>query len=291
MKGLIVGLGIGSVYLEQLNLLGFNVTTVDIDKTKNPTFLNIEDALKEKYDLSIICTPNYLHFEQAKLLQPASKNILIEKPGFESLDIYNHFINTFKDTKFFIVKNNIYRPELTYIKSIIDLFENSIEYVSINWLNSNRTPYPGGWFTNKEKSFGGVCHDLMPHLLHLFYSLNGNKLLEPKKINKFQRWNYTDVLTTEYGNVNSINPVYDVDDTCQITFEDKFLYKLNAAWKTDKENDISININLKDGRKFRYEFGLCPNEMYGKMISEIMSDNNYSKHILLDTWLHKIINS
>ena len=45
---------------------------------------SFEDLLKSDCDLIVICTPNPLHFEQAKAALEAKKNVLIDKPFCES---------------------------------------------------------------------------------------------------------------------------------------------------------------------------------------------------------------
>ena len=67
MKALLVGTGgIGrNVYLPQLQAQGFAVTTADLfDPTAD--YQNPNDA-KGKFDVGVVCTPNYSHEQVAKV--------------------------------------------------------------------------------------------------------------------------------------------------------------------------------------------------------------------------------
>ena len=274
-KILIVGLGIGAVYKEQCDSLNYTAFTVDSNKDKNADFLTISDAINQEKEfwLSIICTPNYLHEQHVDEVLPYSKYVLVEKPGFIDVNTLMKYNNEQK--KVFIVKNNLYRDILTNLKDFVlsNLEKSNIDSIHINWLNKNRVPYPGGWFTNKEKSFGGVSYDLLPHLIHFMYGLFGTNEIELISANKSQCWTFEDVVDTEYGSVNNINPIYDVDDHCIYEFYYKTQIILCADWKTDNIDYRSININFKDSSSLKYEYELCPNKYYGSMILDIMTEN------------------
>lgn len=270
-KILIIGLGIGSVYEEQSKILGYHTITVDTNKEKNATYLSIEEAIENEkhFDLSIICTPNYLHGMHAFQVAPYSDVILVEKPGFRNVEEYER-LNKDCGNKILLVKNNLYRKTLSDLNHLFYSSAN-IKSININWLNNNRTPYPGGWFTNEKLSFGGVSYDLLPHLIHFMYAITGTNEVELKSHIKQQYWSFEDAMHTEYGSANHDKPVYNVDDYCKYEFlHNGIPIILQAAWKTDREDDRSIKINFNDGTSLNYEFGLCPNEMYGYMIADIM---------------------
>jgi predicted dehydrogenase len=275
---LIVGMNIGKVYGEELSKRNWKVDYVDIDSKKEPTFLSLEQVKsKNQYDAAIICTPNYLHEEHmeycAKNLVKGFGYIFYEKPGIKNIINVNHM--KFKyHCNFVMTKNNLFRPQLVGLRDLIYTQQKLISDISINWTNKNRIPFPGHWFTNKEKAFGGVSRDLLPHLLHFMCGIVERSKLSLKDHKKVSNFNMNTITSTDYGEINNINPVYDVDDSCYMIFKysnnNTFDIKLNASWKTlDGSEERNITINYKDGTKFVFEFGLCPAIYYGDMIEQI----------------------
>ena len=82
MKFLVVGLGIGQLYVNAAKHLQWEVDTVDTNADLNPTFTEIPST--GSYDLAVICTPNYVHQDNLDKLLPICKQVLVEKPGLQS---------------------------------------------------------------------------------------------------------------------------------------------------------------------------------------------------------------
>ena len=76
------------------------------------TFDNV-DKVDKKYEVAIICTSNFTHFEIATYI--AKKNIapvvFVEKSGFASADMWSNTVEQYKATKFIMCKNNLYRDK------------------------------------------------------------------------------------------------------------------------------------------------------------------------------------
>ena len=183
-KILIIGLGIGSLYLEELqkHSSDYNILTIDPDPNKYAKYSSCDvfRYIRDKnfFEMVIICTPNYLHEEQIKQFAPISKIVLVEKPGVESPQKWEELCTQFSDTKIIMTKNNLYRVD-TFSLEAIDYFKSKSK-IHIKWNNYNRIPFPGFWFTNKEKSFGGVEYDLLPHLIHFVYAISESTDLKIK---------------------------------------------------------------------------------------------------------------
>ena len=296
MRALIIGLGIGNVYIENLKQRNIECVSIDIDQTKNPTYTSFDQLTGNKFDLGIICTPTYLHEEHLLKIKDICNIILIEKPGLTNSDIW---IKYAKEIPIRMVKNNIYRTELKYLHTIISETANEIKQVNINWLSKDRTPYPGSWFTDKSKE-GGITKDLFPHLLHYYYILSGKQLSKPICYDAYTTWKFDQVCSTQYGKIQTESPIYNADDYASALFMTQINsidipFKLTAAWKTDVEDKLNIEIINHSGSKFIYEIRLCPNFVYGKMIDDIVeiSDNiivSYEEHLDIDLWIHDIIN-
>jgi len=292
-KILICGLGIGKLYYSLLKK-DYNIITIDSDKNKNADFLNIEDFLKENYkiDLSIISLPNFLHEEYIYKLSKISNVILVEKPGLKNIEDWNEASKKCK--KLIMVKNNLYRDQLQYIYKIIFEKIDSIKYIHLYWLNKNRIPYPGSWFTNKELAFGGVSYDLMPHLLHFLFGIIGINNINKLKIiknHKCHNFSLEEIIHTDYGNINK-DGVYDVDDYNIILM--KYLninISLISCWQNNIEDKREIDIGFTDNSKFKYIFDLCPDYVYKIMIDDIIypSKLKYIDHQKIDKKILEII--
>src|SRR5882672_9550448 len=145
MKVLIVGLGIGRVYMDQCKMRGFEVFTFDIDAAKHPTYSSVEQAQIRRYDLIIIATPNFTHEAYIRELADSAPFILVEKPGLKDRYAWQALCQEIAPTKLVMVKNNLYRP----LQEITRKFP--AQRIDIMWLNKNRIPNPGSWFTDKAK--------------------------------------------------------------------------------------------------------------------------------------------
>lgn len=291
-KVLIIGLGIGSLYKKVLEDR-YEVFTVDITLDKNPTFASLEEALEcHRYDLAIICIPNCLHQEVAEELSGKVPVILVEKPGFETEQKWKTFAKS-SPSKIIMVKNNLFRENLPMIRKQIKNSYDSIETVNICWINKDRIPNPGSWFTEKEKSFGGVERDLVPHLLGIFYAISPYRTILPTDVILRQNHTLQIITSTEYGSIQS--GIYNVSDYCKFDLGGKFV--IIADWKSDNEDRIGIEIVYKNGQVSFYEFGLCPEEMYSKMVDEALTLNSdipgfvkkYKEHNKIDLFIHRII--
>lgn len=277
-SALIIGLNIGSVYQQELISRGWSVETLDIDKSKSPTYCDIKNVQK-KFDVAIICCPNFLHeFYIHECSKFITNTIIVEKPGVE--DKYKwDLIKKEYHQKIFMVKNNYYRKQNNNIKNIITT--NKIQQIDINWTNKNRIPFPGFWFTNKEKSFGGVSRDLLPHLLHFSCSIFCEKYIKVISSKKHQYWNIDSITSTDYGVINKKDPIYNVDDHCKVILSyNNIPINITCSWKDiDSTENRNIIITLDDNSKFIYDFGLCPAVCYGDMVEHMIKiEKNSSEY-------------
>lgn len=280
---LLVGVGgIGSnVYLTQLRNLGYKVTTVD---NVNPADYTSIESVQGTFDIAIICVPNYLHLPFAEYLAPMCKTIFIEKPGLPSADQWNYLCDKFKDTKFLMCKNNLYRDTYGFLDKVDGI--DNITSIKINWLNKNRIPNPGYWSTNRKQAWGGVALDLFPHLYCQMFKHFGQDITKFERANymMMQKWTLEDLSGSDYGMVN-VDGVYDVCDYAseRWTVNGKMI-EITASWK-EGVDDQSITVQTDDST-MKWYFGLCPAEAYGKMIEEGQTQD-YAVHRMLDDWIHK----
>jgi predicted dehydrogenase len=287
-RSLVIGMGIGQLYKTVLEKLGHEVVTVDHDITKGAMLPSVDAALLVHglFDTVHICTPNFTHFEIAAKVAPYTKIVFIEKPGVATSDTWIKLVSEFKQTRFMMVKNNMWRSNIDELKELA----NKSNTVDIFWSRKNCIPNPGSWFTTKKLAFGGVSRDLMPHLLSLYIALNPDWRKEQVTGKQALRLHTLEsIKSTEYGTINP-NGTYDVDDRCHLIFGDK--WTLLADWANMHEDDSSIKFNMNDSKE-RFELGWCPEDAYEAMIKDAITNiDNYEfwlKQFDIDVWIHEKI--
>ena len=288
MRSLIIGMGIGNLYKDVLTKIGHEVVTVDLDPTK-ADFTDINLAIRKHswFETAHICTPNFTHKELAEQVAAHSKIVFIEKPGLKTSKEWTDLVKMRPYTRFMMVKNNMWRNNMP------QLLEQAThaKQVHIRWIRKNCIPSPGSWFTTKDKAFGGVSRDLMPHLLSLFVAMNPKWVqAQVNEQTAVACWELKDIESTDYGTVNP-NGIYDVDDMCVINFGNK--WKCAANWRSLNEEDSSIKFIMEDNSVEKFELGWCPEEAYHNMIVDAMTnvDNRefWLRQYNIDTWIHERI--
>jgi predicted dehydrogenase len=272
---LIVGLGIGSVYVDELSK-DHLVETIDVDPKKNPSYNSIDDFLKRSlllYDAIIICTPTFLHKEQVLHLKNKSSVFFVEKPGFKNWSEWNEVRNELEleGKRLILVKNNLFRPQN---RVLFDLCQNiNLEAVNLKWITKNRIPWPGSWFTDIEKAYGGVTYDLLPHMLSFLLAMTFPGQVKLCQKTKKQYWKLDTITRTDYGKINK-KGIYNVDDWCNYKFVDErsIVFNIKIDWASEYIESQEIQFVFKDGSKFTYEFGLCPNYVYGVMVLKTLQN-------------------
>ena len=285
MKALIVGMGIGQLYADIYKRKGWTVVTVD--NSKPADFTDVRDVSDTDFDTAHVCTPNFLHKHHAEAAADRAKIVFVEKPGVIDSLSWCMMTNQNKKARIMMVKNNQYRDEIEDLKV---LAANS-SLVDLNWINENRVPGPGTWFTTKKEAWGGVSRDLMPHLLSIYISLAGRDYEEsPIDIICHRKWTLEELTAagTEYGTINP-EGVYDVDDHASMSFQiGERLFTLNACWRNAKEDDRAIHFDDSS-----HLLGLCPESAYERMIdtalANLHNEDYWYEQLLQDTFIHKMM--
>ena len=308
-KALIIGTGFGSLYKSIYEGMGWEVTTIDIadpksdyktvvgslvndryDKTELKNVrIKIDEMWNTKWDTCHITTPNYTHYELADTCAMYSDIVFVEKPGVSSMMMWSQLLADHPDTRIMMVKNNQYRSNIPEMAKAADPKKG---VTRINWINDNRVPKPGSWFTNKKLAFGGVSRDLMPHLLSLYQMFEPDwRNSTPKWAKKERRWNLEDLTDSDYGEVDP-NGVYDVDDFAYIDFGD---FQLQTNWRACASSnvvgdDIAVHTQTKS-----FELGLCPESAYKEMIKTALFEKSNDKYwqlqMEMDLWIHQVLDN
>lgn len=286
---LVVGMGIGQLYKQQLEILGYDVVTVDPDPNKAATYLNLDSALAQNYDVAHICTPNFTHEELAYRVAERSNIVFVEKPGLQTEQRWRNLINTFPYKRITMVKNNQWRPWIAEWQAMLPV----TRLIRLNWINHDRVPSPGSWFTQRQYAWGGVSRDLLPHLLSIVAAVVPDyESLMPSGSMRSQNWRLSDLTSTDYG---SINPqgVYDVDDFVHVAFErPDYNIDITADWRSLDDDNVQVSFYTA-GIISRFDLGLCPDYVYGNMIKDCVDHFNddafWYRQQQCDLWIHKII--
>lgn len=285
-------MGIGNLYKQVLGELKIDVVTVDSDIGKRADLPTIESAIiaHGPFDTVHICTPNFTHYEMAMKLAPHAKIVFIEKPGVANSNNWATMVSTFPNTRFMMVKNNMWRDNIEEMRACVA----DARTVKIKWVNKNRIPGPGTWFTNKRLAFGGVSRDLMPHLLSLYIALNDDWATGQLTGHEARQMHTLDKIEdTEYGAVKR-DGIYDVDDLCKIKYmKNGRVWKMEANWADGVADNRAVEFEMADGTVKRFELGLCPEEAYKNMIdtciSNVSNDQFWIKQAQQDIWIHERI--
>lgn len=289
-KSLIVGMNIGQLYQQVLTELAHDVVTVDLYKTAD--FSTVRDAVAYhgKFETVHICTPNFTHESIAREVASYAGIVFIEKPGLINSTAWEQLVTDFPATRFMMVKNNQWRDNIDELKTLA----NAAISVKLSWINRNRVPSPGSWFTTRDLAWGGVSRDLMPHLLSLYIALsNGYESNTLTSLSSAKNHVLENLLDTEYGQANP-NGTYDVDDRCTLSFQGlNKTWELAADWKSDLQEDRGILFEFPGGNFQRFELGLCPESAYKAMIQHAMenlsNDMWWTKQYNTDMWIHETI--
>jgi predicted dehydrogenase len=291
---LVIGMGIGRLYKEVLQNLGYTVITVDLNPDLQAMYTDINKCLEEypKFDTVHICTPNFTHYDIACQVANKAGIVFVEKPGVKNADEWLNLVSLYPETRFMMVKNNQYRG------AALDIIKESIKkskFINLTWINNDRIPNPGTWFTTKELAYGGVSRDLMPHLLSLFIALEPDYMTaNVKEYAKFQRWQLDQITQTDYGIIKK-DGTYDVDDYCGFKLEiNGRIWAIVADWRS-LEGDKSQIACLADeiNQIDILELGLCHESAYQSMIELAVKNINNNKfwleQFVQDYWIHKRI--
>lgn len=291
MKSLVIGMGIGQLYKSILTAEGHTVVTVDRDAAKDADFTELSEAINKHsfFDTVHVCTPNFTHVEICDVVASVSRVVFVEKPGAETANDWISLVERHPNTRITMVKNNQWRTDFFNLAHKAK----KSNTIRLNWINKNRVPNPGSWFTNKELAFGGVSRDLLPHLLSFVSAFDVNFAnAEVTHKHSQQRWTLDTLTDTEYGAVNK-NGVYNVDDRAEIVLTcGGKTYILTADWKDDVEDNRSLTFEM-DNSTYRYELGLCPEDAYLNMILTCFKNLNNSafwqQQLKHDIWIHDMM--
>lgn len=299
MKALVVGLGMGHLYVKILQDKGASVVTVDADSSKNANFTDLAQCLasqKEPFDISVICTPNFTHYSLAQQVAPHTAMLMVDKPGCRTADEWQKLIESNPMTRIMMIKNNMWRYDAINFHSHAEVSNEMV----LCWINQNRVPRPGSWFTDRDRAYSGISRDLVPHLLSIYACMEPQRfwVAQPHDVRWTQRWQLSDLTDSDYGQVDAAG-VYNVDDVIEFKMRqvDEATGKIKdyyivADWRSNHQEDIGCHY-YRDDVEIYTKLGLCPEEAYSHMIEKAVENYQnlpwWEYQYQVDHWIHRTI--
>jgi len=193
---------------------------------------------RDDVDAVSIALPNFLHEPVALEAFAHGKHVLCEKPLATDPASAQRILDAADAAgrTLMVCYNHRYRPEIVWLKEQImhgDFGE--IYAAKAGWMREGWIPTHGAWFTQKERSGGGVLIDLGVHVLDLALWLLGY----PKPVSvsgaAFAKFGPRQQKTKPRG----VLPAHkiEVDDLGLgfIRFENGSVLQFEAAWTTHRE--------------------------------------------------------
>ena len=178
----VVGVGIGRIHLEAYRTLTDSVEIVaacDLnenrlnqiaDEYNIPLRYNDYLALFSSGQIEAvsICLPTSLHAPVSIAALEAGLHVLCEKPLAENTQMGQKIVEAAAKApgKFMICFNRRYRPDVQWIKALIDEGGlGQIYQIKTGWVRETGIPGWTAWFTDKQIAGGGPLIDLGVHML------------------------------------------------------------------------------------------------------------------------------
>lgn len=272
----------------RLNIGAELVAIVDIDASieqevkdefQVPFYTKTSDLYKNHKDIQVInvCTPNYLHAEQAIEALQNNCHVVVEKPLALSKADAERVIHTSLqlNKRVFCVMQNRYSPPSKWLKEVVgsNLLGN-IFMVNINcFWNRDDDYYQGGskdYWKGKLEKDGGTLFTQFSHFLDTMYWLFG----DIKNI-KASFYDFNHQHTTEFEDSGIV----------QFDFVNGGAGSLNystAVYGQNMESSIAVigeKGSVKVGGQYMNEIVYCHIEGYEKPeLEETLPPNDYGKY-------------
>lgn len=129
------------------------------------------------FDILCVCTPNYLHCEQAIAGLEAGRHILVEKPLALTAADCQRIIDTAgqRQRHIFPVMQNRFNPAIQWAKKLVDGGHlGNIFYIQVNcYWNRNEDYYAQSNWRGTRRQDGGILFTQFSHFVDAMYYLNG----------------------------------------------------------------------------------------------------------------------
>lgn len=315
LKGLVIGGGsIGARHLNNLKILGFNdISICDTDRKKAnelskkynvKKFYDLESALLENFDFSIICTYPQSHVDISKICIKNNSHIFIEKPISSNLQNVKSMLKKadLKKLKVAVGYNTRFDKGLIYLKN--ELMKSTMSTpisISSQWGQHIKFWRPGDNYKNHYilKKGSGIILDASHEYDYVRWLLNDDVvsvycLTTTSSTIKTQTESIATIIIkfkrgTIYNLViDYLRPHY--ERKCQIIGEKgelKWEYVIKkAGWKNyDVRANSKVTINFINPQKtISKNFSVKLNDMYINEMQDFIQSILENKKPLVDGW-------
>ncbi|MGA9213654.1 Gfo/Idh/MocA family protein [Kaistella sp.] len=224
------------------------------NSTPVPCFYSLQDFIKSSIiaDIVAICTPNGLHFEQAKTLIEEGIDVIIEKPitlnSVEAEELEKLALE--KKVNIFPVMQNRFSPPALWLKDLIEseiLGKIFMVQISCFW-NRNNQYYTIDSWRGTKKLDGGTLYTQFSHYLDIMYWLFGD-ITNIKS--KFADFNHSEL--TEFEDSGIITFDFNSGGMGSFTFS-------TSVWHENLESSLTIiaeNGSVKVGGQYMNHVEKC----------------------------------
>lgn len=203
-------------------------------------------------DAVIVCVPNYLHAEAAKLALASGKHVLCEKPMAMNVRQAEEMIEAADRSGkvLMVAQNNRFRSDAMYVKGLVDEGRlGQIYHAKTGWVRRNGIPGWGSWFTQKELAGGGPLIDIGVHMLDLTLWLLGHPRPTSVLGQTYAQFGPRKKGLSEWGRRDE-NGRFDVEDmaVAMIAFENGMTLTLDASWASHiEEENVFLHLYGQEG--------------------------------------------
>ena len=315
LKGLVIGCGsIGTRHLHNLKTLGLkNIAIYDIDRKKINElskkynvefFYDLDSALSENFDFSIVCTYPNLHTKIANLCIKNNQHVFIEKPISSDLKNVKSMLKRAdsKKLKIAVGYNTRFDKGLVYLKNKLSQSEISTPLsITSQWGQHIKFWRPGDNYKNHYilKKGSGIILDASHEYDYIRWLLNDNVNSVYCQINKSTtiktETESNAIITMKFNRGTIVNLIIDYlrpqyERKCQIIGEKgdlKWEYIVKkAGWKNyNIQASSNITTSFVDGKKNIHEkFLVKLNDMYVSEMKDFIQSISENRQPLVNGW-------
>lgn len=196
---------------------------------------------KEKPDIVSVVTPNYLHAEITEYALSQGAHVHCEKPLSISAEEARAIMGA-RDRfgkRVMIGLNNRFTNEAVFLKKWIDEGNlGTIYSAKAGWIRRSGIPGRGTWFTNKNRSGGGVMIDLGAHYLDLALYLMGQPNVSYIAGSTHQNFVHT-TARNRNGYKGIEGGIFDVEDAAigYLGLQNSACLSFDFSWASNIEED------------------------------------------------------
>ena len=196
-------------------------------------------------DAVSLCLPTHLHVDAAVAALRKGKNVVCERPPAISSAQAKRIATAAEKANrhvLYAFQRRFGGPELAAKQAIAKGYAGNVYHARAVWTRTRAVPIGTGWFTEKEKSGGGVLMDLGSAMLDLGWHLLG----EPRP---------TTVMAVTHRRLGGLVPEaqkFDVEEaaTALVRFENGASLELTATWALNQspaQNGVVCRVHGTEG--------------------------------------------